>query len=163
MIPTIRAWLAWSIFFTALYLLLVDTTVLPEVVAGALTAAFASAIMVRAGREERVTLTPDFPRSLALLCRLPSRVVVDSGLVFVALWRRVVRREQIEGEFCVVPFHAGDDDPRARARRALVVIGLSLPPNSYVVSVDAAAGHLIVHQLVRRATPPGGGDRDWPQ
>ncbi len=163
MIPTIRAWLAWSIFFTALYLLLVGTTVLPEVVAGALTAAFASAIMVRAGREERVTLTPDLPRSLALLCRLPSRVVVDSGLVFVALWRQVVRREQIEGEFFLVPFHAGGDDPHARARCALVVIGLSLPPNSYVVSVDAVAGHLIVHQLVCRATPPGGGDRDWPQ
>jgi hypothetical protein len=48
-----------------------------------------------------------------------------------------------------VPFRYGSsDDPEDAARRALLVAGLSVTPNSVVVGVDADRDEVLVHQLV---------------
>lgn len=162
MVRTTVMWLCWGIVLAALYLILVDTTVQPEVIAGILTAAFSALVVVGAIILERVQFKPKLRWYLMLLRRLPAKVLTDSSLVFLALWRSIVRREEVAGEFYIVPFNGGGDDAHSAARRALVIAGLSLPPNSYVVALDANAGHLIVHQLVEGKKPPGDGDREWP-
>jgi hypothetical protein len=71
-------------------------------------------------------------------------------------------REEVDGAFRVIHFDAGGDDAHSVARRALVVAGVSLPPNSFVVSIDAERGRLLIHNLVPPAHSPGGPDEEWP-
>jgi hypothetical protein len=65
-----------------------------------------------------------------------------------ALWRKVVRRDAVEGSTVRVPFHHGGDNGRDGARRALVNFAVSLTPNSYVIDIDPEADSLLVHRLV---------------
>ena len=50
----------------------------------------------------------------------------------------------------------------SNARRALVVAGVSLAAEHYVIAVDRERNVLIVHQLIPSQEPPGHGDREWP-
>ena len=65
------------------------------------------------------------------------------------------------GEYRDITFHPGGDDPVSAARRALVVLGVSLSPNTFVVAVDRERGLLRIHQLVPSAQPSGE-DKEWP-
>jgi hypothetical protein len=75
-------------------------------------------------------------------------VVVDTGLLGAALWRRLIRGQRVQGEMIRVPFHHGGDNGRDGARRALVNFAVSLTPNSYVVDIDPEGDSLLVHRLV---------------
>ena len=89
-------------------------------------------------------------------------MLADCGVVGAALARVLLKREKIEGAFRTIPFDVGGNDPESAARRALVMAGACLTPNTYVVAIDAEKGQLLMHQLVPSAEPPGGGDREWP-
>src|SRR6478736_6613878 len=80
----LRAWLIWWVLLAALWLALVDTVVVPELVAGAVAAAIA-AVVVRGRR--RVLLRPRVAWARAALGPL-RRAVTDLGPLAVALWRR---------------------------------------------------------------------------
>ena len=55
----------------------------------------------------------------------------------------------MRGSLRAVPFrHGRADDPRARARRALAIAGISVPPNSFALGIDEDRDELLVHQLV---------------
>lgn len=154
--------LGWWAGLVALYLLLVDTTETAEVAAALIIAAIATASLLLVTALGMAHGAPRL-RWLALLARrLPARVVKDCAIVFAALWRRLVLREAVDGAFRVVHFDPGGDDPRSAARRALIVAGISLPPNSYVVSLDAEAGSLLIHYLVPPRRPDDAADREWP-
>ena len=155
-------WAAWWVLLAALYLLLVDTLARPEVVLGLLAAAATAAALVAVRAQGRDRLAADPRWAVLLVRRLPINVLRDTGVVFAALGRALWRRERIEGVFRVVPFDAGGDDPRSAARRALVVAGTCLSPNTVVVAIDAAHDQLILHQLVASRQAPGKGDREWP-
>ena len=136
-----RAWLAWWVLLTVLWLALADSGRLEEVMAGVAAGAFGAtmAVIVRAQRD--VVLRPrlrwvlealrplrHWPRDLWALARaLPCRPA---------------------GRLVEEPFEATGDDPRSAARRALAVAGGSLAPNSIVVEIDADRGVLIRHELV---------------
>lgn len=144
------------------YLLLVDTFDKQEMVAALIIAVLGATATMIAARQ-RMARGAVRIRWLALLAgRLPPQALRDCGIVFAALWRQVVRREQVEGAFRVIQFDPGGDDAYAAARRALVVAGVSLPPNSFVAAIDAEQGKLLIHNLVPPAHAPGGPDVEWP-
>jgi hypothetical protein len=93
-----------------------------------------------------------------LLRRLPSKIVRDLALVVQALWRAVARRTGVTGSYRSIPFNKGDADPASAVRRALVMAGISLPPNSFAVDLKEQGG-LIIHQLIYKAEPQRS---DWP-
>src|SRR4051812_50200893 len=87
----VRAWLVWWALLAALWLALVDTVVVPELVAGAVAAAIAAtgAVLVRGRR--LVILRPRAARAPAAL-RAMARFGPDLVPLAAALWRRGLRR-----------------------------------------------------------------------
>jgi multisubunit Na+/H+ antiporter MnhE subunit len=137
----VRAWLAWWAILTALYVVLVDSRRLEELVAAVVVGALGAtaSVLVRRGRE--VVLRPrpaDVAAELRTLLSWPR----DVALLAMALVRRP------PGEVVETPFEATSDDPRDAARRALAVAGRSLAPNTIVIGIDEERGVLVSHQLV---------------
>lgn len=155
------SWLGWSAFLFPVYLLLAGTLDWQDLVIGALVAAVSAVATVAAWRVRRLHFRPRL-RWLAPLSRVPGQVLIDCGVVFAALGRRLFRGQTVEGVFRTIPFDPGGDDPESAARRALILAAGSLAPNTYVIDVDRERGFLLVHQLVPTREPPGKGDREWP-
>jgi hypothetical protein len=135
------------VFAGGFYLLLVDTTSLPELyvlVAVALLAALA----FEASREQGFPEARFSPAWLKPAWRLILRVPLDALLLSRAAAVQLRRREQVRGEFRAVPFTAGDGE-RDRGRYAMTEIVGSLAPNTIVIGVDPDTELLLVHQLHR--------------
>lgn len=159
--PLIYAWASsWSILF-ALYLLLVDKVAPDEIALGAFASGLAASGAVVSQGAARARFRSQWSW-FRVLARIPGRVLMDCAVVFGALFRRLVLLEPMKGRFREVPFHYGGNRPVSSARRALVTAGVSLAPNTFVVAIDGERGHLLVHQLVPSAKPPGNGDTEWP-
>jgi multisubunit Na+/H+ antiporter MnhE subunit len=149
----VRAWLVWWALLTALWLALVDTVVVPELVAGAVGAAIAAtgAVLVRGRRQ--VLLRPRaawLPGALREIARFGPDLVP----LATALWRRGVRRADEHGRLLEVPYGAvADDDPEAAAHRALTEAVGSIAPNTVVVDIDRERRVVLVHELVATSDP----------
>jgi hypothetical protein len=89
-------------------------------------------------------------------------VLLDCWLLIAALGRTLGRREAIHGVFRTVPSPTGGD-ARSAARRALMTMAISLPPNTYAIGADREADTILVHQLVRRRHAPRRTDPWGPQ
>jgi multisubunit Na+/H+ antiporter MnhE subunit len=140
-------WLAWWVALFVVWLLLVDTVEVQEVLVGAVAASVAAGVAIAVHRRGYIRF---WPRA-AWLRETPSlvwEVIVDCGLLAEALWRKLVCRQPVHGVTIRVPFHHGGDNKRDGARRALVNFAVSLTPNSYVVDIDPEADSLLVHRLV---------------
>jgi hypothetical protein len=145
-----RIWVwAWAGLWL-LWLLLVGSTDVTEVVAGALAAAVAAttAVIVRA---QRIVRFRPRARWLRGAWRPPIRMVPEFGLVTAALWRRLVLGREVRGSFRVVPVGARGEDGRSVARRVLTTAAASFAPNAYVVGSDLDAGTMLLHELVPRS------------
>ncbi|HEX4129192.1 MAG TPA: hypothetical protein VHZ24_04060 [Pirellulales bacterium] len=151
----------WWVALLAAYVLLVGQIGWEELLAGSVTAVFASTAAVVARRAGKIRLRAHL-RWLPQFARLPWRVVGDCGLAVVAFWQRLASGRSRLGVFRAVPFDAGRHGPVSAARRALVTWGASLPPNAYVVAVDHEHGLLLVHELVDTSRRPGNGNKQWP-
>jgi multisubunit Na+/H+ antiporter MnhE subunit len=79
---------------------------------------------------------------------LPGQVVRDTGIVYRALWRRLARGEQPPSAFLELPARYGDDSPEGMTRRALLVGGTSVAPNTFVLGIDKERDVMVVHRLV---------------
>ena len=131
-----------------LWVLVTSTFRGSELVAGAVAAVLSAAAVEAVRERERFLFRPRL-RWMRRAGRIPVRIVTDTWLLAVALVRHVTGTRPVRGAFVVVPFRHGDDaDPEDSARRALVVTGLSIAPNSVVVGIDADRDELLVHQLV---------------
>jgi len=141
-------WLAWWVALVVLWQLFVSTFAAPEVLAGLLAAAV-SATAAEAVRGQNLVHFHPRARWFVQAYRLPGNVVRDCLVLGRVLWRRVVRREPIEGDFIALAFSPGGDDPQAAgARRALYVAAISLTPNTFVVGIDRDNDVMLIHQLV---------------
>jgi multisubunit Na+/H+ antiporter MnhE subunit len=138
--------LSWAALL-GLWLLFVDSSATPEIVAG-LGASVVGAVAADVVRSQRAVHFRPRLRWIVYTWRLPWRIMVDSALVMAALWRRLAMREQVRGALRAVPFPAGGDDPEAAAWRAFAVIATSVAPNTYVIGFDRDRGVALVHQLV---------------
>jgi hypothetical protein len=145
--------------FFGIYLLLGLKLPGDELAAAAGSAALVAALLIgiRTRSEARFVLRWSW---LWLLARkLPARALADCALLLLAL-----RSADTAGEFRAVPFdkESARRPGESAARRALVIAGASLPPNTVAVAVDEDRDLLLFHQLVPTRQPPGDGDRLWP-
>ncbi len=84
----------------------------------------------------------------ALALRLPKEVARDTGIVFAALYRRLARGVEPASGFRALPVRYGDDTAAGKTRRALLIGGTSVAPNSFALGIDAERDIMIIHQLV---------------
>jgi hypothetical protein len=87
-------------------------------------------------------------RWLARVIELPGQLAGDTVIVFAALWRRLARAEEPASGFRVLPVTYGDDTAEGRTRRALLVGGKSIAPNTFVLGIDSGTNMMVIHQLV---------------
>ena len=140
-------WLAWWIALVLLWQLFVNTFAPPEVLAGLVAAAIAATAAEVVRGQGLIHFRPRM-HWLVRARKLPLAVIVDCRVVLGVLWRRLVRREPVQGVFTAFPFDSGGDDAEAAARRALYVLAISLTPNTFVVGIDREDDVMLVHQLV---------------
>jgi multisubunit Na+/H+ antiporter MnhE subunit len=114
------------------------------------------ATLLAALRLRAMKLASFQPRAewFAPVLSLPKQVVLDSISVTRALWRRAAFGEDAKGKFSTVPFPGKGDDPRQTARKALVIMETSLPPNSFILGIDAEKDLLLYHELAPQPKPP---------
>ena len=145
-----RVWLTWWVLLAALYVLIDDSVLLPELVAGALAAAIGATGATLVHRERQVLLKGGV-RWLRALWRPLAGLVADLWPLLRALPRRGGTGGMVE-----IPFDATTDGPRDTARRALTEALGTLAPNTIVVRIDTDRGVVIAHQLVSTDDPAAG-------
>ena len=145
----LAAWSAGWLFAGALYLLLIDTTDLPELIVAVGAAAIAATGFELAREQQTVG---------GLRARL---AVAGADSPAAAQGRRRTSRSSrcspsgswcaraaVNGVFRSVPFRCGDgDDALETGRRALAESLGSFAPNTIIVGVDAERELLLGHQL----------------
>jgi hypothetical protein len=143
----------------AIYLALVGKSSAAELAAGLVVATTVTAALLFVRRESRHHFQIDL-RWISRLRALPLQVLRDCAVVYAAILRRPSRARG-SGRFGERDFHAGNEHPAARSRRALVICGISLAPNTYVLgSLGLPEGKLLIHQLVPEKSR--GHDPQWP-
>lgn len=95
------------------------------------------------------------PERLLLAGRIARHIARDCIVVGRTLFSSLRRRHSIDGVFREFPWTPPDDPREAASLRALIAIGISTAPNSYVVDVaHGPKGQVIMHHLV----PPSGAE-----
>jgi hypothetical protein len=130
-----------------LWLIFISAWVLQEAILG-LVAAAIGATAAEAVREQGVAGFRPRARWLWRARVLPWQAVRESGLVLVALARRLTGRAAVHGRFRLVPVELPDDPREQAAKRALLTAGGSFAPNSYVLTIDNRKGLMVTHELV---------------
>ena len=140
-------WLAWWVLLMSFWVILDDSIATDELLAGAGAAALAAflAELVTYQAAARVRIRA---RWLARAIELPGQVAGDTVIVFAALWRRLARAEEPPSGFRVLPVAYGDDTAAGRTRRALLVGGKSIAPNTFAAGIDKDTNTMVIHQLV---------------
>jgi hypothetical protein len=128
------------------YLLLIDTTSLPELVVLA-GVALVCGLLFLISREEGFEESHISPGWLLGARRLAARVPLDIALVCSEGVAQLRRPRASRGRFRTVRFRAVAATPEDTARRALTEVFGSVAPNTIVIGVDRDRGLLLVHQL----------------
>lgn len=146
------AWSAGWVFAGALYLLLIDTTSLPELIVGAGATTIAATGFELAREQQTAGGMTARLRWLATLHRPLLKVPSDIATVSLMALRQLVRPKAVNGDFRAVPFRCGPEHDIEVGRRALAESLGSFAPNTIVVGVDVERELILGHQL-----RPGGG------
>jgi hypothetical protein len=141
-----RAWLIWFGLLFALYLLLVDTVLVPELVVGAVAAAVGATGAVLVRRQRKLILRPR-PRHLAQAVTPLLRLFGDLPLLARVLVTRGILRRAGSGRLEETPFTALRDTPEDATERAFAEALGSLAPGEIVVAVDRERAVLVRHRL----------------
>jgi multisubunit Na+/H+ antiporter MnhE subunit len=144
----VLAWVLGWVFAATLYLLLIDTTSLPELIVGAVAAVLAATGMELA-REQGIVGESIRWRWLLRLHRPLLKLPGDVALVSAAALAQLVRRPKRRGEFRAVRFRCGPEDQLASGRRALAEALGSFAPNTIIVGIDHERQLILAHQLHR--------------
>lgn len=142
----------WWLALFGVWFVLVASLVHAEVAAGPAAATIALVAVLGVSAHVRREFHARF-RWLGALRPVPVAIVGDTLTVFRALFRQVIGRERMHGEFRVVPFpRASREESEDAAWRAFSIIGTSVAPNTYIIGIDEERRTALVHQLV--ATSP---------
>jgi hypothetical protein len=140
------AWALTWVLAAGLYLLLIDTTDLPELIVGAGAAAVA-ATGLQLAREQKIAgerLRLDWlQRGYRPLLKVPG----DIAFVSLVAVRALFRRDSPVGRFRAVSFPGGEDEEHEAGRRGLALALGSLAPNTIMVGVDPERDLILAHQL----------------
>lgn len=150
----IGVWLAWWVLLMSFWVILDDSLTFAELLGGAAAAAAGALLAELAGHQAdaRISMRIEWLRQAV---RLAAEVARDTGIVFAALWRRLARGAEPASEFREVPVRFGPETVEGKTRRALLIGGTSLAPNTIALGIDAERNVMIVHRLV----PADEGDR----
>jgi hypothetical protein len=154
-VPFVRRAAAWSLAWIlsgAIYLLLIDTTSLPELLVGAGAAALA-ATGFELVREQHIAGETVRLSWLRKMHRPFVRIVPDVAMVSFAALRQLVRREPEVGVFRAVRFACGEEEQLESGRRSLAEGFGSVAPNTVIVGVDGDRELLLAHQLKSTGGP----------
>jgi multisubunit Na+/H+ antiporter MnhE subunit len=141
------AWLTWWVLLMSFWVILDDSIAADELLAGAGAAALAAflAELVTHQAAARVRIRA---RWVVRVIELPGQVAGDTVIVFAALWRRLAHGEEPPSGFRRLPVRYGDDTAEGRTRRALLIAGKSIAPNSIAAGLDKDTDTMVIHQLV---------------
>jgi hypothetical protein len=145
------AWFLGWCFAAAFYLLLIDTTDLPELIVGAAAAALA-ATGLELTREQRIVGESFRSGWLLRLHRPLLKVPADVWWVSVMALRALAHREASLGRFRAVRFSCSEDVRHESGRQALAETLGSFAPNTIIVGIDRKRELILAHQL----RPSGG-------
>lgn len=149
--PRVRRALAAVTGFAVLYglwLLLVESLAVPELLAG-VPVAVLGVIAATTALQHEQRFIPALAAEAQRILRLPPAMVRDSVLVLGAALYAGMRRRRLAGAFREVPYRVGGDDPDAAGRRAVAIALQSFAPNTCVLGFDEQRDVMVVHQLVR--------------
>lgn len=141
------SFLIWWVVLMTFWVWLDDSTGLAELVGGAIFATLGAVLaeLVQYQSSTHIRIRVELiPPALAL----PLQVVRDTAVVFSCLWRRVARGERPPSGFEVVPTRYGGESPEDATRRALLLGGKSLAPNTFALGIDPEREVVVVHRLV---------------
>jgi multisubunit Na+/H+ antiporter MnhE subunit len=124
-----------------------DSLDTPELLVGAAVAAMGALLTELVLYQAAIPLRARI-EWLSPLPTIPLRVVRDLGVVFGALWRRIVRGELPPSTFEEVRVQAPGETAEAVTRRVLIVAIDSVAPNSFALGIDTETQTMIVHRLV---------------
>ena len=143
------AWLAWWVLLMSFWVILDDSIATDELLAGAGAAALA-AFLAALATYQAATRVRARARAewLAPVIRLPGQVAQDTVIVFAALWRRLAHGEQPPSGFRVLPVRYGAATAEGKTRRARLIGGRSIAPNSIARGIDRDRDVMVIHQLV---------------
>jgi hypothetical protein len=150
------AWLLWFVAFFWLWMLMVGDWNRIEWIAGACAAAVAATIAELLRRAAGTQLRVSFGVLRASALVLPM-VVVDFGILVVALARSIAARRVVRGRYLTRAFDPGPKTtPDGAPRRAWTVLAAGYSPNAYVVDIDVEGRTVLLHDLVpyRRSEEP---------
>jgi hypothetical protein len=137
------AWVAWWLALFWLWMLLAGDWNHIQWIAAASAATVAATIgeIARA----RAGVAPGFPLHwFPRFWSVPHQVVIDFGIITLALGRSLLRREIVRGRYRAHTFPAGE----GQAVRAWATWAGQFSPNAYVVEIDAERDLVLVHDLV---------------
>ncbi len=131
-----------------LYVSQVQTNEILAGVAAALIAAVADAVLKA---EDFAKFRPRL-KWLLLITWEVWYAISGTWAIMLALAKRILGKKS-EAQFKAVKFHVGGADPESWARRALVTVYATIPPNFIVVGIDREQKLILVHQVSPTGTP----------
>lgn len=153
---------AFVVLFAA-YMLYSEVPSPAELIAGAGCALVGATAMrsVHRNTRRRFAVRPGWV--LWLIVKQVPLAIGECGGLFRALFRTADERAAGIGQMITIPFDgtSGRTEAEAAGRRALITTAICFTPNSVVIGLEMAPGHLLLHQLVPTAAP-GSGDPIWP-
>jgi multisubunit Na+/H+ antiporter MnhE subunit len=140
-------WLTWWVLLMSLWVIQDDSLQTDELLAGAGAAAIAATVAELAGYQASTRLRMRV-EWLESAFRLPGSLVRDTAIVFVALWRQLIHGQAPNSGFREIPVRFGGQSIEDKSRRALLVGGNSVAPNTFALGLDAEREVMVVHNLV---------------
>jgi hypothetical protein len=144
------AWTVAAVLAGALYLLLIDTTSLPELIVLAGAAALAATGFELAREQQTAGGVSARVRCVARLYRPLLKTPSDIAAVSLLAFRQLIHPKRVNGTFRAVPFRCGPEQDIETGRLALAESFGSFAPNTIIAGVDVEAELVLGHQL--RAT-----------
>ncbi len=141
--------IAGFLFAGGLYLLLIDTLDLPELIVG-VAAVLLAVLGLELAREQGLVREGLRAGWLRHALRPAGSVPRDVVLLSVAAVRAVIRPREEGGAFRVVRWCSENGEALGRGKMALAESLGSFAPNTIIVGIDADRELLLAHQLVRR-------------
>jgi multisubunit Na+/H+ antiporter MnhE subunit len=145
----------WWVLLMSFWVILDDSLNSDELLAGAGAAAIGAFLAELAAYQaaSQVRLRIEW---LVPALRLPWLLLRDTGVVFLALLRLLTKGEMPSSRFREEPVNFGPDDAEGKTRRSLLIGGLSVAPNRFVLGLDRESGVMVVHELVTGDREAGG-------
>lgn len=142
------AWVGWWLGSAAIYLVLVDTVVEPELVTCAVIATIAASAATLVRGQRRVVMRPRAVWLVGLW-----RPIASYPRDLWTVTRALFAPRTVSGKLYALAFEPGADGARTAARRVLGPTAGSFAPNTFVVGLEVETGLLLVHQLVPSEDP----------